>query len=295
MELVGMKLILSRKGFDASSSGCPNAILPTGELCWFPIPDDCSTRVVTYDEIISKKARIPHLIEDLTRGRITGGMQCHLDPDLDKSVLPRLPGWLPAFGQAGAALAHLQGKGVAPGDVFLFFGWFREVAQHRGGWRYVPGSPDLHVIFGWLQVGQVFHVMRDAARIPKPLRSHPHYTRRVEYLGAQVNDAIYVARRNLDVPGLPLLAPGGGVFGRYSDRLRLTCPNQRKRSVWLLPRWMYPEGTRPALSYHCGRERWRKKASGVLLASVGRGQEFVLDCDYYPEAFSWLGELLSGL
>jgi hypothetical protein len=31
---------------------------------------------------------------------------------------------------------------------------------------------------------------------------------------------------------------------------------------------------------------------GVMLTAVGRGQEFVLDCDHYPEAISWVADLL---
>jgi hypothetical protein len=35
-------------------------------------------------------------------------------------------------------------------------------------------------------------------------------------------------------------------------------------------------------------KRW---ADGILLDSVSRGQEFVLDCDDYPEAQVWLRSL----
>jgi hypothetical protein len=32
---------------------------------------------------------------------------------------------------------------------------------------------------------------------------------------------------------------------------------------------------------------------GVMLNAASRGQEFVLDCDPYPEAINWLAELLT--
>jgi len=32
--------------------------------------------------------------------------------------------------------------------------------------------------------------------------------------------------------------------------------------------------------------------NGVLLTAASRGQEFVLDCDDYPEAVGWLAELV---
>ena len=33
----------------------------------------------------------------------------------------------------------------------------------------------------------------------------------------------------------------------------------------------------------------------TLLQAVARGQEFVLDCDEYPEAMGWVGSLIRGL
>ena len=35
-----MKIILSRKGFDTTSGGCPSPILPDGTLLSLPIPDE---------------------------------------------------------------------------------------------------------------------------------------------------------------------------------------------------------------------------------------------------------------
>ena len=37
-----MKLILSRKGFDSQSGGCPSPIFPNGTLYSLPIPHDHS-------------------------------------------------------------------------------------------------------------------------------------------------------------------------------------------------------------------------------------------------------------
>jgi hypothetical protein len=55
---------------------------------------------------------------------------------------------------------------------------------------------------------------------------------------------------------------------------------------------MFPTGGRPALSYHTQLKRWEQRADYVLLKSAGRGQEFVLDCDDYPEAAEWLANLI---
>ena len=38
--------------------------------------------------------------------------------------------------------------------------------------------------------------------------------------------------------------------------------------------------------------RWERSGASAKLASVSRGQEFVLDCDDYPEAPGWLRQIL---
>lgn len=53
----------------------------------------------------------------------------------------------------GSAQSHLANEGVGVGDVFLFFGWFREVEQQQGRWRYARRALNIHSLFGWLQVG----------------------------------------------------------------------------------------------------------------------------------------------
>jgi hypothetical protein len=62
--------------------------------------------------------------------------------------------------------------------------------------------------------------------------------------------------------------------------------------VWRLPAWFKPDGKKRALSYHWKRSHWAGDGNFVLLRTVGRGQEFVLDCDDYPEALGWLSALM---
>ena len=71
--------------------------------------------------------------------------------------------WHPIFGQVGAAQSHRAHSGVAVGDLFLFFGWFRQTEIVGGRYRFVRQSPDLHVIFGWLQIGEIVSARRDSA------------------------------------------------------------------------------------------------------------------------------------
>ena len=148
-----MKLILSRKGFDSSAGGIASPILPDGRMISLPIPSKGDD--FTFADINVPGRRYWRAACRLEPPQHAINGRVHLDPDLDRSAGNRLPGWRPALGQTGAAQTHLLGQDVGLGDVFLFFGWFREVEEHQGIWRYVPGAPDLHVIFGWLEVGAV--------------------------------------------------------------------------------------------------------------------------------------------
>lgn len=82
-------------------------------------------------------------------------------------------------------------------------------------------------------------------------------------------------------------------IGAYSDSLCLTAASSAGPSGWLLPRWFHLAGRDSALSYHGDRKRWRTTSKGTLLDSAKRGQEFVLDCDDYPESYEWLAGLIA--
>jgi len=61
----------------------------------------------------------------------------------------------------------------------------------------------------------------------------------------------------------------------------------------VLPKWMYPANGKKPLSYHGELTRWKMENEETKLKLVGRGQEFVLDCDDYPEAVDWAKVLIS--
>ena len=277
-----MLLILSRKGFDSSAGGRPSPIFPDGSMLSLPIPERGSG--TTYGDLEWNGLSTGPLVEELTKGKVPPHYEVHLDPDLRAESVPREPGWTPLLGQAGAAQKVLAQAGVGPGDVFLFFGWFRNVSGRFGELCYVPRSPDMHVIFGWLQVGRVFAI--PANRTPRWAASHPHVVR-----PDRRRNSLYAASKLLTLEGKSLGVPGAGVFGRYDESLRLTAQGET-RSVWEVPMWMRPHEGRPALGYHKKANRWSVNRDRLLLRSVARGQEFVLDLDWYPEAVSWLRELL---
>src|SRR5215469_6070635 len=282
-----MKIILSRKGFDASVGKVASPIFPQGELCSLPIPESVPARYSKrYGEIEIGSQSLGAIVNDLTGGKIKPGTYAHLDPDLNKASISRLAHWKPVFGQAGAAERHLQNQGVQEADVFVFYGWFRCVEQVAGKYRYVRDAPDLHVIFGWLQIERRVPA-NCLAETPAWALDHPH-CKRAQYRGI---DSIYISTNRMSLPGVDINAAGAGVFQRFDPALCLTAPNM-SRSIWRLPKWFYPGENTPGLSYHRSLGRWKVETEYVLLNSVGRGQEFVLDCQEYTEAVHWLSGLL---
>jgi hypothetical protein len=282
-----MKIILSRKGFDSTAGGVASPIFPSGALYSLPIPElTASKHTLRYGAVTYDGQSLGTMVAQLTGGRTGPAHPVHLDPDLRRESLDRALGWKPLFGQAAAAESHLQLQEVAAGDIFLFFGWFRQVEEFAGHYAYVQGAPDQHVIFGWLQIGQRVPVVnRDA--IPPWARYHPHcqeppYSR---------TDSLYIATDQLALPGLARDRPGAGVFRRYHPDLSLTAPGAT-RSQWRLPGWFEPRQGRAALTYHGNLSRWHAADDHVHLDTAKRGQEFVLDCDRYPEAIDWLADLL---
>ena len=195
------------------------------------------------------------------------------------------------FGQVGAAQSHLQNQGVGVGDLFLFFGWFKQTKVRDGQLAFSAAAPDLHVLYGWLQVSEI-HSPTAAFWAQHPwAKAHPHCLEN----GWKENNTVYLATPELVLPGLkgPALKgkiPGGGVFPQFNRCLQLTAPDCT-RTVWHLPAWMHPQGRDSGLSYHGNPDLWQHDGDRTRLKSRSKGQEFVLNVDHYPEAIAWVAEL----
>jgi len=287
-----MKIILSRKGFDSSNGGMPSPIFPDGKIISLPIPAECSPTKLS--DLNYNDYDIAEIVSKLSNNKIKPHQYVHLDPDLDYQALPNRPtGWRGAFGQVGAAQKHLSNNNIGRGDLFIYFGWFREVEQHNHTWRFKPNSQDLHIVYGWLFVEDVISVFgkeKDILRKYPWLERHPHL-----HLPSSKDphNTIYIGNQTLPF-GSSTNTLVTGVFRSIRDIQILTDTTQQNRSLWKLPACFYPEGNKPPLSYHTKKERWKiLNNKMVTLKSVGRGQEFVLDTKYYPGVNEWLEELFS--
>ncbi|WP_201373728.1 hypothetical protein [Ktedonobacter robiniae] len=160
------------------------------------------------------------------------------------------------------------------------------VTYASGKYRYVSTAPDLHVIFGWLQIEQHL-ASNDFATIPLWARDHPH-CKADTYRNL---DFMYLSPNRLHIPGVEIEKAGAGWFPHFMPELCLTAPNQT-RSVWQLPAWFAPGTSTVGFSYHRDLARWKRDGCSIFLRTVGRGQEFVLDTEAYPEALQWLCQLL---
>lgn len=262
-----MKIIFSRKGFDSSTGGIPNPILPDGTLLSLPIPS--SRDGVRYGELSYDGMSYYDIIHAIAPKRqIQASSTCHLDPDLRKGVLPREK-WIPAFGQAGSSLSHLFNQGVGVGDLFLFFGWYRKTELHNGVLRFVPNAPDLHIIYGYLQVGSIIRQKED---LPEELMTHPHAA---DFRWETKRNALFIPTEKLS---LDSSLPGYGCLN-YSPK-RILTKRGCKRRIWDLPQFFRDID----ISYN--HSAWKDDG----FHSAGRGQEFV--CEANDKAIEWVKEII---
>lgn len=277
-----MKVVLSRKGFDSQWGGSPSPILPDGTMVSYPIPDEDA--VHRYSELRTNSG-ISYL--DLMRqlpmrklDQYEEDTRAHVDPDLIANR-PVKPGWRPMFGQSGSAQGHLINEGVQPGDLFLFYGWFRKTELKDGQVRYVKGAPGQHVLFGYLQVGEVLNVNNDPLPVGYDwILEHPHYAYR-----KRKQNTVYIARNDLSFD--PVL-PGAGVF-HFAESLVLTEPSY-SRSNWRLPRFFHPEVNHVTVSRHSNPERWELGEDACRLKTVAIGQEFVIS--EHPDVQRWASDII---
>ncbi|MGX3022008.1 Nmad3 family putative nucleotide modification protein [Ursidibacter sp. B-7004-1] len=283
-----MKIILSRKGFDSGkASGCfPSPILPNGQIISFPIPSSKSD--LSWDDIETRDIDLKELISDLLPPDYLN-KTLHLDPDLNRKKEKRTKDWRPALGQVKAAAGHLINQNVGKNDLFLFFGWFRHIKRNSQTKKWEYYGPDFHALFGWLEIENLIDVkeMKELEAYPF-LSIHPHYYPAKN----EEHNLIFIAKERSD---FVLNSFGGGMLNKFSSDLILTKLGH-PRSIWSLPKCLDArENPEQALSYHRNLTRWGDDTDNpdkVILKTVARGQEFVLDTAYFPEVKDWAINLI---
>lgn len=128
-----MRIVFSRKGVDSAAGRIPSPIID-GRLVSLPIP---ASDKITYGDLKFRGISLGRVVEDLSRHKrkpLLPNRHIHLDPDLRRDAYPRMRGWRPIFGQGEqGSESHLQACGVTVGDLFLFYGWFKEAERRADG------------------------------------------------------------------------------------------------------------------------------------------------------------------
>ncbi len=217
-----MKIILSRKGFDSVNGGIVSPIFEDGMMVSMPIPskNKDTFRVLSYKNLTYEK-----IIRDLG---YKGDLHCHLDPDLDQTRrIASVEGWVPAFGQAGAAASYLKNIDVRVGDIFLFFGNFHHVKINKGRVKYVRNTGnfyldnDLQVIWGYLQIGDILY----SEAMQKKLWWHPHSC---DGMAGSKTNVIFTAAKHLSLdPSMP----GAGLLS--FDEKRVLTKYGCSKGTWI--------------------------------------------------------------
>lgn len=245
-----MRVILSRKGFDSSNGGCASPIFPDNTMLSLPIPEDGSH---PYDELYHHDGQSYLEIIKKLKGKASFlDTHAHVDPVLCRPK-SEMGLWRGCLGQQGAAAGHLINHNIKDGDLFLFFGWYRQVDESG---CYVKDAPDLHVIFGYLEVEEILKEFSDLENYSY-LKNHPHIVKNYKK-----NNAIYIASETLSFAEH---LPGAGVF-KYSDSLKLTANNQTRR-VWELPEFFRN------INITYNKKSWKDDG---FFHSAGIGQEFII-------------------
>ena len=262
-----MKIVFSRKGFDGSAGGYPSPIID-GMPVSLPIPYLNSTRSY-YQQDLDK------IVTDLTNGKVRGSDFCHNDPDLR----------IGAFGQVSSAQSHLENQKVGPGDLFLFFGWFRDVEIDDGKYRYRKDARDHHRIFGWMFIDQKMSVGANTDEFRRKFHKYAAHPHAIGEWGH--NNTIYLAPDTVFLFE-KISIRGFGILPKSEQTLLSNFDAPSKR-YWNVPDWLNPEKGGCIPSYHD-----EKNYIDGFLKTAGRGQEFVCQPKHETDEFKeWLLDLFS--
>lgn len=278
-----MKIILSRKGFDSANGYYPSPIID-GRPLSLPIPDQQDK--IKYSNLIFNNKSYLQIMAELGMRNYNSQSTCHFDPDLVFNALPdRISNhnWRGTLGQIKQAQKHLENQGVGVGDIFLFFGWFKEAEYVNNKLSYKKNSKypnGFNLIYGYLEIGEIIKTAtQDTISILKSypwLENHPHFSR--EGVRKLDSNTIYIGAEKF---ALRQNQAGFGILP-FSEKLILTKAGE-SRSRWDLDRLKRLQEL--PITYH-KPESWQKN----YFKSASIGQEFVIEKD--KQAEKWAKELI---
>jgi len=263
------RLILSRKGFDSSSGESASPIFEDGKIFSLPIPEPYPPSPKKYYELNFNGISGEDALIECSARKVLPDDYCHYDPALNT--------YEGIFGQHFNSQEELVNNGVGVGDLFLFFGFYRNFSIRR--------KKELHHLFGWLQIEEI--ILGDTA-IRKYLKikniQHPHGYGDVNTY--KENNTIYVGKRNLTIKNKHLLNKGFGLFKETHPDLILTRDGASKGS-WKLPKKYFSNSQDIFLN----RLHWLD-LENCFVNNFQRGQEYILDAEKYPKIIDWAHYLI---
>ena len=255
------RIILSRKGFDSSAGGVASPIFNNGTIFSIPIPQKTPSPT-KYKDLSFNGVTGIELLKESSVKSVSSDSYCHFDPLLTEKI--------GIFGQASSSQTELKKQKVASGDLFLFFGWFKQFSKK---------GRNLHHLFGWLQIDEV---IEGSDNIKNYLNNvgivHPHGFGDVSRYS---NNTIYIGKRNLTSRNRKLENRGHGLFKKTHHDLILT-EEKSSRSKWKMPAEYFSETNNLFLN----RLKWKDEMN-CLVDCLGYGQEFILNAEDNPKIEDW--------
>ena len=270
------RIILSRKGFDSSAGEKASPIFSNGNICSIPIPDKVGPFSHRYRDLKYDHLKIEDVFEevDAVKPKLNLDDYCHFDPQLNQSI--------GLFGQLGFSQKELDNQGVGAGDIFLFFGWFR---------NYSIKKRDLHHLFGWLQIDRV---LKDPYEIKDFLNqkniNHPHGATELYEKKKVKNNTLYVSKEFIEINNKKTLLKGFGLFKKTHHDLILTDPDPLKtRTKWKMPEKYFSNTKHLFMSK---RLNWIDEKNCLIDSNTGPGQELILNSELNPKLIDWVMDLI---
>lgn len=266
-----MKIIFSRKGFDSSAGGFPSIIFDNGSLYSIPIPSKFDNDFYADININYQNDSIQKILNDITNQTINSGKKIKCDYGDCKIKMhndPFISDNLMALGQIGNSAGHLRSHKISKGDIFLFYGWFRQVEKINGIWQYKNNSKNIHHIWSYMFIDDVLDIGKNQNNAIKIILSkYPELSKHPHLKYKEKNNILYISKK--------------GNFGKLnykSARCLTDMEDYEGRSKWILPIYFNQKDNWTFLNNFCNKNEF---FCNVIFR--GYGQEFILDAKLFNE------------